>query len=71
MVDWICIIYYIETTTCFGTINGHLQVDNEKLNKQLHSICVCCVLWGGKRRGCYEISHALFTVGGGLWYFLF
>ena len=22
---------------------GHLQVDNEKINKQLHSICVCCI----------------------------
>ena len=43
---------------------GHLQVDNEKLNKQLHSICVCCLKWGGKRLGWYEIWHELCRVGG-------
>jgi len=22
---------------------GHLHTNNEKLNKQLHSICMCCI----------------------------
>jgi len=44
---------------------------NEKFNKQLHSICVCCKQWGGKRWGWYEIWHALCRVGVEFWYFFF
>jgi len=45
---------------------------NEKLSKQLHSTCVGCIQWGGKRRSVYEISRVLCRLGGvGTWVLLF
>jgi len=37
---------------------------HEKLSKQLHSTCVGCIQWGGKRWSGYEISHVLCRMGG-------
>ena len=37
---------------------------NKKLYKQLHSTCLYCIQWGGKRCGGYEIWHVLCRVGG-------
>ena len=36
--------------------NGHLQVEIEKLSKQLYSTYVGCIQWGGKKRGGHVIS---------------
>jgi len=69
MVIEICIIYYIKnTTTCLAIF----RLINEKFSKQLHSTCVGCIQWGGKRWSGYEISHVLCRMGGvGTWVLLF
>ena len=51
---------------------GHLQVGKWKLSKQLHSTCVGCIQWRGKRWSGYEISHVLCKMGGVVtWVLLF
>ena len=37
---------------------------SEQLSKQLHSNCVGCIQWGGKRWSGYEILHVLCRMGG-------
>ena len=51
----VCVYIYIQNLldkyqlhdSAFG--NGHLQVEIEKLSKQLYSTYVGCINWGGKR----------------------
>jgi len=45
---------------------------NEKLSKQLHSICVGCIQWGGQGWSGYEILPVLCRKGGvGTWVLLY
>jgi hypothetical protein len=47
------------------------RLRNESLSKQLYSIYVGCIQWGGKRGSGYEISHVLCMMGGvGTWVLL-
>jgi len=44
----------------------------KELSKQLHSTCVGCIQWGGKRWSGYETSHVLCRMGGvGTWILIF
>jgi len=72
MVVEICIIYYIKNNYMFRPFSFAIfRLINEKLNKQLHSTCVGCIQWGGKRWSGYEISHVLCRMGGvGTWVLL-
>jgi len=73
MVEEICIIYYIKNNYMFRHFSlAVFMLINEKLSKQLHSTCVGCKRWGGKRWSGYEISHVLCRMGGvGTWVLLF
>jgi len=67
------IIYYIKNNYMFRPFSlAIFRLRNEKLSKQLHSTCVVCIQWGGKRWSGYEISHVLRRMGGvGTWVLLF
>ena len=61
----ICIIYYIQNNYMFRPFSLTIfMFIKEKLSKQLHSTCVGCIQWGGKRWSGYEISHVLCRMGG-------
>jgi len=52
-------------------VSALFRLINEKLSKQLHLICVGCILWGGKRWSGYEILLVLCRMGGvGTWVLL-
>ena len=69
----ICIIHYIKNNYMFRPFSlAIFWLINEEISKLLHSNCVGCVQWGGKRLSGYEISHVLCRMGGvGTWVLLF
>jgi len=45
--------------------NGHLQVVNEILSKEIYETYVGCIQWGGRSRGGYEIWYVMKVGWGG------
>ena len=72
MVVEICIIYYIKNNYMFRPFSlAIFRLINEKLSKQLHSACVGCTQWIGKRWSGNEILYVLCRMGGvGTWVLL-
>ena len=54
----VCIIYDLKNNYIFRPFSLTIfRLINEKLSKQLHSVCVGCTQWGGKRWSGYEVSY--------------
>ena len=54
-----------KSTTCFGTIHGHLQVDNEKLDSSYTRFA--CVVYSGEVKGEVGTRSGMCCVGWVVW----